>query len=103
MDVTTLVLQRFDENDVPDNSKLNVYIRTVTDRLCIRLGVDNLPERFYTICADAVVKMHRRFYYEGISSENDGGITVSFVDSVLSEYENEISDYVSGKKRVRFL
>lgn len=100
--IRALALQRFDD-DAPDSSKLNTYIFTVSDRLCIRLGTDKLPENFYTICADAVVKMHRRFCYEGISSENDGGITVSFADSVLSEYEKEISDYVSAKRRVRFL
>lgn len=100
--IRTLALQRFDD-DAPDSIKLNTYIFTVSDRLCIRLGTDKLPKKFYTICADAVVKMHRRFCYEGISSENDGGITVSFADDVLSEYEREISEYVSLKRKVRFL
>ena len=101
--IRTLVLQRFDDEDTPDLSKINTYILTVSDRLCIRLGTDALPERFYTICADAVVKMHRRFYYEGISSENDGGVAVTFTESILSEYEKEISDYISRERRVRFL
>lgn len=101
--INALALQRFDEGDIPDSSKLNSYIFTVSDRLCIRLGTDELPQTFYTICADAVVKMHRRFCYEGVSSENDGGITVSFTDNILSEYEKEISDYISKGRRVRFL
>lgn len=101
--IRALALQRFDGDDIPDSSRLNTYIFTVADRLCIRLNTNKLPENFYTICADAVVKMHRRFCYEGISSENDGGLTVSFADDVLSEYEREISNYVSEKRRVRFL
>ena len=54
---------------------------------------------------DAVVKMHRRFFYEGVSSENDGGISVSYADDVLSEYAQEIEEYKenTGKKAVRFL
>lgn len=69
------------------------YIQTVSDRLCLRLGTDNLPELFNSICVDAAVKVYRRTYYEGISSESAASISTSFVDDVLAEYTQEIFDW----------
>lgn len=91
------------EGDKISDERLNEYIKLIEDRLCIRLETSRLPNEFNSICVDAVVKMHRRFYYEGISSENDGGISVSFADDVLSEYSDEIQKYKSRNKAVRFL
>lgn len=69
-----------------------------------------LPNLFESICVDAVVKMYRRTYYEGISSEGAANISTTFVDDVLSEYAQEIGDWktqqanVGGSgKVVRFL
>ena len=61
------------------------YIDTITARLCLRLGAETLPSVFETICADATVKMWRRTYYEGISSEGSANITTSFVEDILAE------------------
>ena len=102
------VKRRLDAEELQDEKleeRLEEYIETVSDRLCIRLGVSSLPGVFQSICVDAVVKMHRRFFYEGVSSENDGGISVSYADDVLSEYAQEIEEYKenTGKKAVRFL
>lgn len=79
------------------------YINTVVDRLCIRLNVTELPQSFCSVAVDAVIKMHRRSFYEGIQSESDGGASVSFVDDILNEYEAEIEQYNrANKKKVRF-
>lgn len=94
-----------------DDCVLVEYIQTITDRLQIRLKTDTLPTSFESIVVDASVKMHRRFYYEGISSENVGGLSTSFVDDILKEYQTEIDNYIDkqnneidGKKSVvRFL
>lgn len=109
MEILERVKQRISDDAVKEET-LNEYILTVSDRLCLRLGVDILPKMFESICVDAVVKMYRRKYYEGISSEGAANITTSFVDDVLSEYSDEISSYVeksrntSGSGRVvRFL
>lgn len=81
-----------DTTEAPD-TQLQNYIETITDRLCLRLGTEALPSVFETICADATVKMWRRTYYEGISSEGTANVTTSFVEDILAEYEGEIQDY----------
>ena len=92
------------------NEQLTEYLQTMSDRLCLRLGVETLPALFASICVDATVKMVRRTYYEGISSEGVANISTSFVDDILAEYAGEISDWKSAqadagnsKKVVTFL
>ncbi|MFR1698793.1 MAG: hypothetical protein ACLSU9_11015 [Anaerovoracaceae bacterium] len=91
-------------------TQLEEYIVTVSDRLCLRLGADSLPPLFGSVCVDATVKMIRRIYYEGISSEGVANISTSFVDDILAEYDDEISDWKNKQaaggnsgKVVRFL
>ena len=47
----------------PPDDLINELIQTINDRLCIRLGEENLPEVFNSICVDAVIKAVRRIYY----------------------------------------
>ena len=68
------------------------------------------PNLFESICVDAVVKMYRRTYYEGISNEGAANISTTFVDDVLAEYAQEIGDWKTQQantggsdKVVRFL
>lgn len=93
-----------------ENSELKEYLFTVSDRLCLRLGAEKLPPLFESICVDAAVKMVRRTYYEGISSEGVANISTSFVDDILAEYAGEIEDWKNSQaasgnsnKVVRFL
>ena len=92
MELIERVRRRIPEEETPGDA-LDEYIRIVSDRLCLRLGVDILPALFESICVDAVIKMHRRAYYEGITSEGAANISTSFVDDVLSEYADEIALY----------
>lgn len=107
------LLQRL-KTRLPDteltDEQLIEYLQTMSDRLCLRLGVELLPALFSSICVDATVKMVRRTYYEGISSEGVANISTSFVDDILAEYAGEIGDWKSGqaasgnsKKVVTFL
>lgn len=93
-----------------EDSELKEYLSTVSDRLCLRLGAEKLPPLFESICVDATVKMVRRTYYEGISSEGVANISTSFVDDILAEYAGEIEDWKNSQaasgnsnKVVRFL
>lgn len=82
---------------------------TVTDRLLLRLRVSALPAVFQSVAVDATVKLYRRIYYEGISTEGAASISTSFVEDILAEYDDEIaawkaanSDSVEGARAVRF-
>lgn len=92
------------------DAQLTEYLTTMSDRLCLRLGAETLPPLFNSICVDATVKMVRRTYYEGISTEGVSNLSTSFVDDILAEYAGEISDWRSAqadtgnsKKVVTFL
>jgi len=96
--VLNRVIIRLESDDNYDENIVSEYVQTITDRLCLRLGVteDTFPELFNSIAVDATVKMWRRTYYEGISSEGAANITTSFVDDILSEYADEISAYLEN-------
>lgn len=79
------------------NEQLTEYLQTMSDRLCLRLGVETLPAIFASICVDATVKMVRRTYYEGISSEGVANISTTFVDNILAEYADEIGDWKTSQ------
>lgn len=79
------------------DEQLTEYLQTMSDRLCLRLGVEILPAIFCSICVDATVKMVRRTYYEGISSEGVSNLSTSFVDDILAEYAGEIEDWKNGQ------
>lgn len=98
MQVVERVLLRL-HNEVTDTEVIEDYAKIITDRLCLRLGVDSLPKTFEGIAADATVKLYRRAYFEGISSEGTDGLTTSFVADVLSEYDAEISAYKESKAK----
>lgn len=94
-----------------DDTLLNELITTATDRICLRLGADELPSIFESICVEVVVKAYRRIYYEGIESEGVDSIQTNFVSDLLEEYNSEFSAYlekqknddVTNKKVARFL
>ena len=87
---------RLPDVDLTDNELLE-YLSTIRDRLSLRLGAEMLPPLFGSVCVDATVKMIRRIYYEGISSEGVANISTSFVDDILAEYADEISDWKSAQ------
>ena len=92
MDMLERLKTRLPDTELTDE-QLSEYLQTMSDRLCLRLGVDTLPALFQSICVDAAVKMVRRTYYEGISSEGVANISTSFVDNILAEYDDEIGDW----------
>ena len=47
------------------NEQLTEYLQTMSDRLCLRLGVETLPAIFESICVDATVKMVLRGRHPG--------------------------------------
>ena len=96
-----------------DETIMNEIIQTVTDRLCLRLGVaeDTFPDVFKSVVVDASVKLWRRRYYEGMTAEWQASLKNEFVTDILAEYQDEIDQWLNSaaadqsgnRKVVRFL
>lgn len=90
---------------------LEELITSATDRILLRIGKDELPAKLETIAVEIVTKMYRKMYYEGITSESADTLTVSFVENIFAEYEEEferwmkLDDEAEGKNKlkVRFI
>lgn len=100
------IKKRMDGEEINDTI-MDEINQTVTDRLCLRLGVeeDDFPSLFHSIAVDACIKLWRKRYYEGISTEGAANISTAFVDDVLSEYVGEIAQWRddNAKRTVHFL
>lgn len=108
-ELLTRLKTRLPDTQLTD-AQLTEYLTTMSDRICLRLEADTLPPLFNSICVDATVKMVRRTYYEGITSERIVNIDTTFADNILAEYADEISDWKTSqadsgnsKKVVTFL
>jgi hypothetical protein len=82
--------------DVPSDGWLVEAIRSLSDRVCARMGVASLPAPAESIVVDATVKAVNRRFDEGISSETEGqgtgaSMSVAFADDLLTEYDRELS------------
>lgn len=92
-------------------SVLEELVTSATDRILLRIGKDELPAKLETIAVEIVTKMYRKMYYEGITSESADTLTVSFVENIFAEYEEEfkrwmeLDDEAEGKNKlkVRFI
>lgn len=90
---------------------LEELVTSATDRILLRIGKDELPAKLETIAVEIVTKMYRKMYYEGISSESADTLTVSFVENIFAEYEEEFKRWIAlddeaegkNKLKVRFI
>lgn len=97
----TAILKRLavrfaDEPRPPSTELQGEYVRTAVDRVCIRTGRYPLPDAAQSLVVEVVVKMWRRRFYEGVSSESDGEVSSSFVDDVLDEHAAELDAIANG-------
>lgn len=103
MEILDRVLARLPgEDNQADEPFLKESIRLVEDRLNLRLNTDKLPDKFESILVDAVIKIWRRRYHEGIETEKIDTINTKFVDNILEEYEKEIQAYLYNKEKDSF-
>ena len=115
MDTLSRVKARLDVwEDMPSDVWLKEVIRTLIDRVCMRIGVFDLPASAESLVVDATVKAVNRRFDEGVTSESEGQggtMTVQFVEDVLAEYDAELSaladmaraEGTSSLPKVRFL
>ncbi len=107
MAVLDRVLLRLDGEPCAENTDVLQELCDLANvRICLRIREPTLPDMLEPIAADAVVKMWRRWNYEGISSESNG-VTTSFVEDILAEYSAEFDAYMkmrddAAKKVVHF-
>ncbi|MBQ8514634.1 MAG: hypothetical protein IJ496_04490 [Ruminococcus sp.] len=108
MTVTERVQLRL-QGEAEDTALLQELCDLAAVRICLRAGESELPALLEPIAADVVVKLFRRWNYEGISSEGADTISTTFVEDVLKEYADEFQAYTDQKKTqegakvVRFL
>lgn len=92
-----------------ESARLQILCDLASVRICLRIREPTLPELFVPIATDVVVKLVRRWNYEGIASEGADTLSTSFVEDVLAEYDDEFAAYretkatENGGKKVRFL
>lgn len=94
-----------------DDQMLEEFIQTATDRINLRVKQPVFPVLLESILVEIVVKMYRRKYYEGISSESADTLNVSFYEDIFSEYEGEFNNWIkmndedtgNNKLKVRFI
>lgn len=108
-DLRKRVLVRFFDNEVrPSEEACDEMLRTIDDRLCIRLDVDEIPKRAQSIVVDAAVKALRLRGFEGSRSESaseGGSVSNSFIDDVLEAYADDIESLRKSLHRagIKFL
>lgn len=101
MDAATLAALAERVNDrlledeaTPKPAAVDEMIRSAYDRVSIRLAPYDVPEAALTIVVEVAVKALRLRGYEGSLSESMGdgaSVSNSFVDDVLSAYENDLA------------
>lgn len=101
-DILRRVKLRLVDVTEPNEDNLRELVTSAIDRVNLRVGDDTLSSKLSTIAVDVSVKMYRRLYFEGISSENADTLSTSFVDNILDEYSAEFSAYVESKGAWRF-
>lgn len=86
---------------IPDikDELLNELAKTAIDRINLRIGVTILPPELESVAVEVVCAMHNRKYHEGIKSEGADTFSVSFVDDILQEYENDFKLYFEAKEK----
>lgn len=106
--VARISLRFMPDEPRPPVEVIEEYLRTVQDRLLIRLDTEEVPERGFSIVVDATMKALRLRGFEGSRSESlaDGGsFSNSFIDDVLDAYSAEIAALkkVEHKVGVKFI
>lgn len=76
-----------------EHELLDEYVTTAIDRIVLYAGLKEFPETFNSIAVDVVLGMYRRKYHEGVSSEGVDVMSITFVNSLLSEYDREFTNY----------
>lgn len=79
----------------------------ISARLCLRLGVDVVPDELDYIVTEASISRFNRIGSEGLSSHSVEGETQSWTVDDLAPFESDIQRWLSrqkhGEGRIRFI
>ena len=78
---------------------LNEFVKTATDRINLRLGINEFPDELESIAVEVVCAMYNRKYHAGIKNEQADTFSVSFVDDILQEYEPDFQRFLEMKEK----
>jgi len=102
MDVLSKVKLLLGIEDNSLDTKLNLIIENVTDRLKLLIGVslytDDIPEELTFIVTEVSVSRYNRLGSEGLSTHIVEGEHASFADTDFSPYKAEIQAYLDSQK-----
>ena len=88
--------------EITDNaldSQLNDFIKRITDRLLLRLGVPELPTELRFIVIECTVKRFNLKGNEGMSSYSQEGESIKYSD-LLDEYKEDIALWVNAQNKL---
>ena len=88
--------------EITDNaldSQLNDFIKRITDRLLLRLGVPELPTELSFIVVECTVKRFNLKGNEGMASYSQEGESIKYSD-LLDEYKDDIALWVHNQNKL---
>ena len=95
----TEIKRTLEITDTELDSQLNDFIKRITDRLLLRLGVLTLPVELQFIVVECTVKRFNLKGNEGMASYSQEGESISYGD-LLDEYREDITLWINNRDRL---
>ena len=95
----TEIKRTLEITDTALDSQLNDFIKRITDRLLLRLGVPTLPVELQFIVVECTVKRFNLKGNEGMASYSQEGESITYSD-LLDEYKDDIALWVHTQNKL---
>ena len=95
----TEIKRTLEITDTELDSQLNDFIKRITDRLLLRLGVPTLPVELQFIVVECTVKRFNLKGNEGMSSYSQEGESITY-SNLLDEYQDDIALWVHAQNKL---
>ena len=95
----TEIKRTLEITDTVLDSQLNDFIKRITDRLLLRLGVPTLPVELQFIVVECTVKRFNLKGNEGMSSYSQEGESITY-SNLLDEYQEDIALWVRTQDKL---
>ena len=95
----TEIKRTLEITDTTLDSQLNDFIKRITDRLLLRLGVPVLPVELQFIVVECTVKRFNLKGNEGMASYSQEGESITY-SNLLDEYQEDIALWVHTQNKL---